>query len=85
MKLDRLALSVAVVLALGTAAQAAEQKQPAPAETPKALELTQEQLDQVTAGGPFGVLRSNVGSLKPNIQAGAVLFVLFILDQTSGN
>ncbi len=85
MKLDRLALSAAVVLALGTAAQAAEQKQPAPAETPKALELTQEQLNQVTAGGPFSFLGSSVGSLKPNIRSGAILLVLFILDQTSGD
>lgn len=56
MKLDRLALSAAVVLALGTAAQAAEIGQPVPAETPKALELTTEQLDRITAGGPIGDL-----------------------------
>lgn len=54
MKLHRPALTAALVLALGTVAQAAEQKQAAPSETPKALELTTAQLDQITAGGPIG-------------------------------
>ncbi len=85
MKLDRLALGAALVLALGSAAQAAELGQPVPTETPKALELTQEQLDQVTAAGSFSFLGSSIGSLKPTIQSGAVPLVLFILDQTSGD